>query len=283
MRAIDVDRKSPNIGCRITALGGAWLRAMTYCVAVKVDAGLVFCSDSRTNAGVDQLSTYSKMFTFGTEGERALVVLTAGNLATTQAVVGQLKRDIKQKAPVSLATVEHMADAAEYLGQLSTSQQRKHVNAAAGTSIDTSATLIIGGQIGTSSPKLYLVYPQGNFIGATDETPYLQIGEVKYGKPVLDRIIGPETSLEEAALCALVSMDSTMQSNATVGPPIEVLIYNKGSLRLDRYTSFAADDPYLMDLKVAWDNQIKEAFSELTRYNWDQVDQRVSAKSAEAD
>jgi len=256
---------------------------MTYCVAVKVDAGLVFCSDSRTNAGVDQLSTYSKMFTFGTEGERALVVLTAGNLATTQAVVGQLKRDIKQNAPVSLATVEHMADAAEYLGQLSTSQQRKHVNAAAGTSIDTSATLIIGGQIGTSSPKLYLVYPQGNFIGATDETPYLQIGEVKYGKPVLDRIIRPETSLEEAALCALVSMDSTMQSNATVGPPIEVLIYNKGSLRLDRYASFSADDPYLMDLKVAWDNQIKEAFSELTRYNWDEVGQRVSAKSAEAD
>ncbi len=243
-----------------------------------VNEGLVFASDSRTNAGVDQLRTHSKLFTFGVEGQRALVLLTAGNLATTQAVVTQLNRDIKQTAPVNLLTVNDMDDAAEYVGQVSLAQQRKHADAVAGQ-FDTSATLLLGGQIGDAPPELFMIYPQGNHIATMEKTPYQQIGEVKYGKPILDRIITPETALEEAALCAMVSMDSTMRSNATVGPPIEVLIYRKGSLRFDRHFVFEEDDPYLLDLRTAWHTKLREAFSELHRFNWDQVGDRTVVAS----
>ncbi len=242
---------------------------MTYCLAIKVNEGLVFASDSRTNAGVDQLSTYSKMFTFGIEGERALVLLTAGNLATTQGVVSQMKRDIREQTESNLQTFQDIEEAAEYVGQISQSQQRKHVNAAAGNAVDTSATFIFGGQIGDRPPKIFMIYPEGNFIASTDETPYQQIGEAKYGKPVLDRIIRKKTGLKEAATCALVSMDSTMQSNATVGPPIEVLLYKRDTLRLDKHVSFQADNPYLIELKQAWDKEIKEAFANLSRYDWE--------------
>jgi putative proteasome-type protease len=241
---------------------------MTYCLAITVEQGLVFASDSRTNAGVDHLSTYSKMFTFGAEGERAFVVLTAGNLATTQSVVAQLKRDIKYGNDPNLNTVDDLIEAAEYLGQVSSSQQQKHVTTAAGASFDASATFILGGQIRGAPPGILMIYPEGNFISATVENPYQQIGEIKYGKPILDRIITQKTSLQEAALCSLVSMDSTMRSNARVGPPIEVLIYENDSLHLNRRFSFSADDPYLLELKVAWDQKLKEAFCELHRISW---------------
>ncbi|MGD8843420.1 MAG: peptidase [Gammaproteobacteria bacterium] len=236
---------------------------MTYCLAIKVQQGLVFASDSRTNAGVDQLSTFSKMFTFGIEGQRVFVVLTAGNLATTQSVIGHVQRDLKKGAEPNLNTVETLEDAAHYLGSLSQEEQERH-----GGKVDTSASFILGGQIAGSPPLLCRIYPEGNFICATDETPYLQIGEVKYGKPILDRIIDKDTSLSEAALCALVSMDSTTRSNATVGPPIEVMIYPADQLRLDDRVVFTADDPYLSDLKLAWDAKLKEAFTELQRYSW---------------
>ncbi|MGW8310583.1 MAG: peptidase [Thiogranum sp.] len=249
---------------------------MTYCLAIKVREGLVFASDSRTNAGVDQLSTFSKMFTFGTEGQRVFTVLTAGNLATTQAVIGRVQRDIKKGVVPNLYTVETIEDAAHYLGDLSREEQAKH---GAGK-IDTSASFILGGQIADSPPLLCLVYPEGNFISATDETPYLQIGEVKYGKPILDRIIQQDTPLGEAALCALVSMDSTTRSNATVGPPIEVMVYGTDQLRLDRHFVFTADDPYLTDLKLAWDMKLKEAFTELRRYSWQPVESRTTDQNA---
>jgi len=252
---------------------------MTYCLALKVSSGLVFCSDSRTNAGVDQLSTYSKMFTFGTEGERALVLLTAGNLATTQAVVSRLKKDVQDGLKTSLQSVADMEDAAEYLGALSLAQQRKHINAAAGGNVDTSATLILGGQIGSAPPMAYMVYPEGNYIGVTDSTLYLQIGEIKYGKPILDRIIRPETSLDEAAVCALVSMDSTMRSNATVGPPIELLLYQRDSLRFDRHTTLEENDPYLLEVKASWDREVKEAFHQIGHYRWD--DQPTKTKTGQ--
>jgi len=228
----------------------------------------VFVSDSRTNAGVDHISTYSKMFTFGSEGQRAFVILTAGNLATTQSVIAQIKRDIKQKTSINLMTVESMTEAAEYIGQLSSSQQQKHSTAVAGGGFDASASFILGGQVAGSSPRVYMIYPEGNFIKATAENPYQQIGEIKYGKPILDRIITRETSLEEAALAALVSMDSTMRSNATVGPPIDVLIYEKDSFSLGRHFTLQADDPYLLEIKAAWDEKLKEAFAELRRANW---------------
>jgi putative proteasome-type protease len=240
---------------------------MTYCLAIKVRGGLVFASDSRTNAGVDQLSTFSKMFTFGTEGQRVFAVLTAGNLATTQSVIGKLQRDIKKGADPNLNSVETMEDAAHYIGTLSRDEQNKHSG-----KVDTSASFILGGQIAGSPPVVCLIYPEGNFICATDETPYLQIGEVKYGKPILDRIIGTDTPIDEAALCALVSMDSTTRSNATVGPPIEVQVFETDQLRLDRHFVFTADDPYLADLKVAWDMKLKEAFTELRRFSLQPVE-----------
>jgi putative proteasome-type protease len=239
---------------------------MTYCLAATVAEGLVFASDSRTNAGVDQLSTYSKMFRFSTDGERVFVILTAGNLATTQAVMNQVRRDMQQGVAFNLNSVSEMEEAAEYLGRLSCAQQQKHSGASQG--VDISASFILGGQIGDLDPQVFMVYPAGNFIAATAQSPFQQAGEVKYGKPILDRIIRPETSLDEAALCALVSMDSTMRSNATVGPPIELLIYERDRLRLDRHFILRADDPYLVGLKQAWDEKLKWAFSHLKRLNW---------------
>jgi len=164
--------------------------------------------------------------------------------------------------------VEHMSEAAEYVGQVSLGQQQKHHSAAAGSGLDTSASFILGGQIAGGRAKIFMIYPEGNFISATEENPYQQIGEIKYGKPILDRIVRPETGLDEAALCALVSMDSTMRSNATVGPPIELLIYEDNSLKFDRHASLTADDPYLQALGSNWESALSAAFAELPRYDW---------------
>jgi putative proteasome-type protease len=238
-----------------------------------VNDGLVFASDSRTNAGVDQLSIYSKMFTYGVEGERSFVIMTAGNLATTQAVTAQLSGDIRKGILPNLNSVCDMVEAAEYVGQVSLVQQQKHASVAGGNTIDSSATFIFGGQIGNEAPVIFMIYPAGNFISSTTESPYQQIGEIKYGRPILDRIIVPQTPLEEAALCALVSMDSTMRSNATVGPPVEVLIYGRDTFTLKRRFCFPADDPYLSDLKSIWDSKLKQAFHELHQYNWNETGQ----------
>ena len=238
---------------------------MTYCAAVHVEEGLVFVSDSRTNAGVDQLSTYSKMFRFGVPGHSALVLLTAGNLATTQAVVKSLKKDVDEGAPVNLTSLAGLDEAAAYVGTRSVHQQQKHANTTANSSVDVSAGFILGGQIGSEDPELYLIYPEGNYIAATEQTPYQQIGEVKYGKPILDRIISTSTSLEEAALCALVSMDSTMRSNATVGPPIELLTYQRNTLIPNEPMKFESDDPYLLELRSAWEKELRRGFAALPR------------------
>ena len=237
---------------------------MTYCVAISVDEGLVFVSDSRTNAGVDQLSTYTKMFSFAWPGERSLVVMTGGNLATTQVVLKKISKDLEQGEEPNLRGIASMDDLAEYVGALSLSQQRKHGNVRGG--VDTSASFIIGGQVCGQVPEIYMVYPEGNYIAATAQTPYQQIGETKYGKPILDRIITPQTSLNEAFLCGLVSMDSTMRSNATVGPPIEASIYYRDSLEAPQHVRFERDDPYLIELHAAWQQNLKEAFARLPRF-----------------
>ncbi len=237
---------------------------MTYCVAVAVEAGIVFCSDSRTNAGVDQISTYSKMSRFGRDGERQIVVLNSGNLATTQAVISQLQKDIDDNAVTHLLNVPSIEAAADYIGQVNIAQQAKYNQD--GTAYE--AHFIVGGQIQGKPPELTMVYPQGNHIKTSSDTPFLQIGESKYGKPILDRIIEPKTLLDTAAVCALVSMDSTMRSNLTVGPPIEVLIYEANSLQLQRYHRMEQDSDYLRDLKRAWDERLKEAFRQLPPLNW---------------
>ena len=233
---------------------------MTYCVAIKVDAGLIFCSDSRTNAGVDQVSTYSKMYHFGIKGDRQIVINSAGNLATTQSVIAKIRKDIKDGADTSLATVDSIHDAADYVGEISVSIQEKHANNTSNVSFE--ASFLLGGQIGLDTPAVMLIYPQGNHITTSNQTPYLQIGESKYGKPILDRILKPETGLDTAALCALVSMDSTMKSNLTVGPPIELMSYATDS-GLMEYSVFAADNDYLRELTKTWDRLIVEAFLQL--------------------
>lgn len=237
---------------------------MTYCVAVAVKAGLAFCSDSRTNAGIDQISTHGKMHQFGIEGQRQFVILNSGNLATTQAVISKIKKDIKDDTARSLMTVSSIADAADYIGELSVAQQAKH----AGGGSTYEASFIVGGQIKGSKSRIALVYPQGNHITSSSDTPYLQIGESKYGKPILDRILTLETTLETAALCTLVSMDSTMRSNLTVGPPIETLAYESNSLIMDRYHRFEEDSEYLRELHRSWDAKLIEAFRQLPPLNW---------------
>lgn len=237
---------------------------MTYCVAISVDSGIVFCSDSRTNAGIDQVSTYSKMYAFGHSGERQFVILNAGNLATTQAVISQLRKDIKVQAESNLMTTQTMRDTADYIGSISVAVQSKHET----DSSDYEASFILGGQIGQGKPKVFLIYPQGNYITTSTDTPFLQIGESKYGKPILDRIITPKTTLSTAASCALVSMDSTMNSNLTVGPPIEVTVYKTNTLEAGLYHRFNEDSEYLRNLKSAWDSKLKEAFSQLPPMEW---------------
>jgi len=236
---------------------------MTYCLAIAVRTGLVFVSDSRTNAGVDQISSYSKMHRSGREGDRQFVVMTAGNLATSQGVLAHLERDRREGAPVSLDTVADMQAAADYLGTVLRAEQDKH-----GGGPTFEASLILGGQVAGSPPAVYLVYPQGNYITTSKIKPFLQIGESKYGKPILDRIITPESSVETAALCGLVSMDSTMRSNLTVGPPIEVMVYDRDSLRPGRHYVFEEDSDYLRQLNRVWDANLKAAFDDLPPIAW---------------
>ncbi|MDH3514903.1 MAG: proteasome-type protease [Gammaproteobacteria bacterium] len=243
---------------------------MTYCLAIKVNQGLVFASDSRTNAGVDYVSTYSKMHVFGTPGDRLIVLINSGNLATTQAVLNAIQRDLEDpSAKVNLNSFSYLFDAAQYVGHLS---QRVQSSSGAlmkenGTSIE--ARFILGGQIHGRDPNIYLIYPEGNYITASLETPYLQIGETKYGKPILDRIIRPETSLEDAARCALVSIDSTMRANISVGPPVELAIYQRDSLSLERRLSFDYGTPFFSGMQKSWNKGLRRAFDQLPRFDWE--------------
>lgn len=247
---------------------------MTYCVAIKVDGGLVFASDTRTSAGVDDVRTYNKLHVFDVPGERVFVLLSAGNLATTQAVLTQLRRDLDDPAArINLHTVRHMYDAADYVGSLSVKAQMDSSALASqysSSTVDFRTTIILGGQIMGEEPALYLVYPEGNCIAASQETPYLQIGESKYGKPILDRIIRSHISLEEAARCALVSLDSTMKSNLTVGPPLDLAILPRDALRITHKLRLDLDTPYYAELKKAWGEQLERVFREaLPRFEWE--------------
>lgn len=238
---------------------------MTYCLAIKTNEGLIFCSDSRTNAGADQVSTYSKMHRFSLAGDRQLVILTAGNLATSQAVVSQIERDMQSDSDFHFGRADHLEDVADYIGQLSLEQQKKFIDdGSPKAGYKPGASFIIGGQIKGSPVELFLVYPEGNHIRCSQHFPFLQIGETKYGKPILDRIIRKDTPHEVAMRCALVSTDSTMRSNATVGPPIEVLFYEKDNLDKPAiYYRYSENDPYWQKLRKSWDDKIREAFNEL--------------------
>ena len=193
---------------------------MTYCIGIKAQDGLVFASDSRTNAGLDNVNIYSKMMTYDV-GDRTIIIVTSGNLATSQAVFKSLEKDIKNKdSSLSLNTCKDFEQIASYIGKLNV----KH-SSPDGVNTDSlvlGSTFIIGGQIRGQQLELYMVYPQGNYIRPADSKPYLVIGEVKYGKPILDRVITPNVSIGDASRCALISMDSTLKSDLTVGPPIDL-------------------------------------------------------------
>lgn len=237
---------------------------MTYCIAIKINEGLVFCSDSRTNAGPDRVNTYSKLHRFSVAGERQIMVETAGNLATSQAVIAQIERDINDDAPFNISKAKYVSEVADYIGELSLKEQHKYTSGGPGAGFNAEATFIVGGQIKGSKTELYMVYPEGNHITSSEQYPFLQIGETKYGKPILDRIIRPDTSHEIAMRCALVSMDSTMRSNATVGPPIELLYYEESSFSEPaKYCRFEENDLYLASLRKSWDENICTAFNAL--------------------
>jgi len=241
---------------------------MTYCLAIHVKDGFVLCSDSRTNAGTDNVSIYSKMFTFAWPGVRFFTLLSAGNLATTQAVVKKLNSDIPAGLVPNLTTVATMQEAADYVGMVSAQLQKVHSNRDMG-STNFESTFIIAGQIDKQPPEMFMVYPQGNYIHESPEHPFLQIGEIKYGKPILDRVIKPEVSLAPAARCALVSMNSTIRSNLTVGPPVELLIYERDSLNDGRRMVFREDDPFAHEISEKWSQGLFEALDKLPHFDWE--------------
>ena len=236
---------------------------MTYCIAASINEGLILVSDSRTNAGIDNVSTHGKMHPFATTNDRKIVLLCAGNLATTQAVLEQLHRDKIKNAQTNLNNVECLSEAAAYLGHVSLEKQKQHLNPEGQSAFNPSATFILAGQIGAEPHGAYMVYAEGNSITTSANTPLLQIGESKYGKPILDRFLKLNTSIDEAARCCLVSMDSTIRSNASVGPPVEMLIYRKDSFSFDEYYCFDDDNDYLLQLRRSWENKLREAVAAL--------------------
>jgi putative proteasome-type protease len=241
---------------------------MTYCIAASIDEGLILVSDSRTNAGIDNVSTHGKMHAFQTNNDRKIVLLCAGNLATTQAVLEQLHRDKIKNAGVNLNNVECLSDAANYLGHVSVEKQKQHVNPEGQSAFNPSASFIIAGQIAGEPHGAYMVYAEGNSITSSANTPFLQIGESKYGKPILDRFLRLNTSIDEAARCCLVSMDSTIRSNLSVGLPLDLVIIRRDELRVARHASIEPDNAYFRSISSGWSDALRHAFLHLPEHDW---------------
>jgi putative proteasome-type protease len=243
---------------------------MTYCVGVRNRSGLVFLTDSRTNAGLDQISTFRKLHRFEIPGERVIVLLTAGNLAISQSIASNLRVMMHNPDEKNLANVPNMFSAAKLVGD---TVRKVHARDAEGLrefGIEFNVNLILGGQIKGEEPRLFNVYSAGNFIEATAETPYFQIGESKYGKPILDRVIEDDLSLDEVAKCCLISMDSTIKSNLSVGLPLDLMCYENDSLAIKQHKLIDQHDPYFLSIRESWGQQLRKVFNELPspRY-WD--------------
>ncbi|MFT3927265.1 MAG: proteasome-type protease [Myxococcales bacterium] len=251
---------------------------MTYCVAIKLDAGLVFASDSRTNAGLDQISTFRKMIVYERPGDRFMVLLSAGNLAISQSVREILQTeelvDAPGAEPITIWNATSMFDAARVLGSAVRRVYGQDGRALQQSGVDFNVSLVFGGQIRGESMRLFQVYSPGNFIEATRETCYFQLGESKYGKPVLDRMITPHTPLAEAAKCALVSMDSTLKSNLSVGLPIDLLVYRAGSLQCDEVVCIDEGNPYFTMIRSTWGERLREVFQGIDDPEWGVGDAR---------
>ncbi len=250
---------------------------MTYCVGLKVAAGLVFASDSRTNAGFDQISTFRKMVVYERTGDRFMVLLSSGNLSISQSVreILQVQR-LAGSGPddTTIWNAKSMFDAARVLGHAVRQVSDHDGPALRAAGIDFGCTLIFGGQISGEAMRLFLVYSTGNFIEATAETCYFQIGEAKYGKPVLDRMLVPSTPLAEAAKCALVSIDSTLKSNLSVGLPIDLVVYEAGALRSDQMVCIDETNPYFSMIRDSWGQRLRTAFESMDDPNWDNAGAR---------
>ncbi len=243
---------------------------MTYCVGIETDEGLVFAADTRTNASLDDVRVHRKLHVFEYPGDRVFVVMSAGNLATTQLALSRLRRDAEDpSATRSLRTFRHLFEVAEYVGEVLVASQVQAGSDGQHSGVSTQATLILGGQIAGERPGLYLVYPLGNSIAASPETPYLQIGESKYGKPILDRIIRAETALEDAARCALVSLDSTIRSNLSVGMPIDLALVRAGDLKVSQQMRLEGDTPLYSELHETWSRKLENAVRTLPRFPWE--------------
>lgn len=242
---------------------------MTYCVAMRLRAGLLFASDTRTNAGIDHIASFRKMYQFQIPHQREIVVLTAGNLATTQSVISVLNQRLHNDGE-HLLNVPTLYDAAALLGRTLKEIIGRDSHDYSG-SVDFGASMLIGGQILGEGPRLFHVYPQGNFIEATEDTPYFQIGESKYGKPIIDRVIRYDTTpLDEAAKCTLVSFDSTIQSNLSVGLPIDMLMLraNQFEMAMKPPHRIGRDDPYFQALRAGWSEGLRRVFDNLPNEPW---------------
>jgi|TARA_B100001540_G_scaffold298115_1_gene301373 putative proteasome-type protease len=240
---------------------------MTYCVGIKTNEGVVLASDSRTNAGLDNVNIYSKMLTYDV-GDRTIIVVTSGNLATSQAVFKSLENDIKEKdSSLSLNTCKDFEQIASYIGKLNV----KH-SSPDGVNTDSlvlGSTFIIGGQIKGQQLELYMVYPQGNYIRPADSKPYLVIGEVKYGKPILDRVITPNVSIGDASRCALISMDSTLKSDLTVGPPIDIAVYKKDEKKISYLKCLNTSDDDYAKVCNQWSDKVLQVFDTFPKFDWE--------------
>jgi putative proteasome-type protease len=243
---------------------------MTYCVGMVLDAGLVFLSDSRTNAGVDQISTFRKTKVIERPGDRVIVLLSSGNLAITQGATSLLsERMANQDGNASnLHNCPNMFEAARCVGDALREMHSRDAEALKSQGVEFNPSFIVGGQINGEAPRLFQVYAAGNFIEATPDTPYFQIGESKYGKPIIDRVTRRSMALSEAAKCALISMDSTIRSNLSVGPPLDLVIVRRDEYQVCSHVDIDADNRYFQMIRNGWGDALREAFSALPNPDW---------------
>jgi putative proteasome-type protease len=242
---------------------------MTYCVAMSLEAGMIFAADSRTNAGVDQIGRFSKLRVFAREGERVVVTLSSGNLSMTQSALNILEQRARSgDSQLQLWNAPSMFDIARLVGDALREVKTRDGPYLLQNNIDSHATFIVGGQLRGEPPRLFEVYSEGNFIEATADTCYFQIGESKYGKPVIDRVITRGTSLQEATKCTIVSFDSTMRSNISVGLPIDLAVYETDGLRLKLQKRIEESDPYFQMIHTQWGEGLRRVFAELPNPEW---------------
>ncbi|MFT3973477.1 MAG: peptidase [Amaricoccus sp.] len=237
---------------------------MTYCVGVLLESGIVMLSDTRTNAGFDNIACYRKMFVFEASGERVIAIMTAGNLSVTQTVIAKLRQSIARDDPEnSIMRAPSMLDVAEIVGRTLNDVHVEVNERMERTKYSAGASMLVAGQRLGGQLRLFLIYQEGNFIEATDDTPYLQIGEHKYGKPILDRVVTPETSIEDGRKAVLISMDSTLRSNLSVGMPLDLLTIRRGEYRISTRERVEAGDPTFNAMSQAWSKALRDGFQAL--------------------